>query len=243
MRVPRPMRASAPTTAPGSTTTPSSNSSRRIDERPAARLCGLRLHGIGIEEPQRQREPAIGLGGDEGRCPFRDVCGECRREEARRGARVRQVDRILAVIEKRKIVLGSVGEGAHIGDLQGRVGAGRQLRIGRLGDVAEREWAGPLEETGMLHSRKPPPRRRSLLPMRMPSAGFEPIRAPLLALGPGTSELCRRAEAEELLFVVGLFGEDLGKVHADRADGRGPHQARADRGPDGRAVGEADVRS
>ena len=39
--------------------------------------------------------------------------------------------------------------------------------------------------------------------------------------------------------VVGLFGEDLGEVHADRADGRGPHQARADRGADGRAVGEA----
>src|SRR5207247_547028 len=77
--------------------------------------------------------------------------------------------------------------------------------------------ATSLSENGPARSKKPgcsiqENRRPGDAPYclcEMPSAGFEPIRAPLLALGPGTSELCRRAEAEELLLVVGLFGEDL----------------------------------
>ena len=82
-------------------------------------------------------------------------------------------------------------------------------------------------------------RRRSIHCCNCTEAGSATHTEVFLAPNGRRLELRRRAEAEELLVVVGFLGEDLGEIHTDRADGRGPHQAGAHRGADGVGVLQA----
>src|SRR5262249_23642143 len=55
------------------------------------------------------------------------------------------------------------------------------------------------------------------------------------------SERRAAAEAEELRLVVGLLGDRLGEVEADRTERRAPDQAHAGRRADAAGIGQADV--
>ena len=110
---------------------------------------GLRLHGVGIEELQRQGEPAVGLGHDQGR---RRLRARARRRPARPGrprrACRRQAVRYLRLSRNERSCPDGVGERAARRDEQRRVGAGRQLRIAS-------PCANVASENGAARSKKP----------------------------------------------------------------------------------------
>ena len=151
--------------------TPSSSSAVGSTRSPRARARGLGMHGVGIEQPQRQGEAAVGLGRHQaGRCRGK-LHGECGRHQAGLGAGRLEAREVLAVVEKRKVVPRGVGQRAHVRDGGCRINVGGNLGVRRLGDVRQRERSGPVEEPGMLHAEY---RRGGGVPFVWPRARLAP---------------------------------------------------------------------
>ena len=87
---------------------------------------------------------------------------------------------------------------------QRRIGARTRARLRRLGDLSQGERPGPLKETGMLHGRYRRGGAPQLICGRTRTMPRQAWRGVLHSTRAGRSELGRRAEAEELLLVVGL---------------------------------------
>ena len=188
----------------------------------------------------------------------RNAGRERRHDEAGAGRGRRELRQIFDVIDEGDVATAGLGERAHVVDHRARVGTLGEFGTGGRRDFGERIGTGTVEKSGMLHQLPPARRcfsylctvddvewttarafaspgsnRRQWATSAEAGVGDAGLRAVKL-LEPG-----RGAEAEELRLVVAFFRQDLGEVHADRADRRVPHQAGANRRPDRRAVLEA----